>query len=194
MKRIPFALMFLLAGLPSAGADFSSSCIWDGEPHIQQAVIDQGQEWIAAVYQLYETGSAAPVEFEGVGSCRFIDRGLAAKAGDDIAAFEKIGFPITPTRAYLKYGGGKMKFVIPTANYAFVTNVLFVSKDFYSLENNDSCRQQVQDVIAFGQSTSSIDLRLSDVDFKSDADGLSAVINGQTTTGNLLGVCHFHAL
>jgi len=193
MKTLLFsALMFVAA---TAGAtDYENSCIWKGEEYLKKAVLDEGTQWVQAVYNLYaEDDAAAPTEaFEGVGSCRFIPRNLGATAAEAIKAHVEKGIVIIPTKAYLTYDGAVTKVVIPSASYAAGTNYLFVQKDFYNSNDKAMCDKQMEDTVTLGQSSS--DLGLKDaVAKKHSLGGVAMLINENEPSANYLGICHFHS-
>lgn len=186
-----------LTGTASAAQDW---CIWDGEEYIKESMEKNSYHWLQAVYALHtaddsvplsEPNPAAPddVVFEGVGSCRFIDRALAETAQDVITKYVASYSFIIPTRAYLKMAASN-EIVIPKAFYAAGTNWVYVEKDFYSMDR-PVCEQQKAQMIQTGKDSSGI--RFTDVEFRKNAHGgVSAVINANEPGTNYLGVCHFH--
>lgn len=174
-------------------------CIWDGEEYIQEIMQKNSKHWLQAVYALHTadsstelttgTGSGTDGEFEGVGSCRFIDRSYAEDAGANIETYVEKGFSIVASRAYLKMGASN-EIILPKAFYAAGTNWLYVEKDFYSVDR-PTCEAQKAQMIQLGKDSSGI--RFTDVQYKKNSyGGVSALINASTTGTNYLGVCHFN--
>lgn len=177
-------------------------CIWDNEEYIKDSMEKNNLHWLEAVYGLHtsseSTDVAAPVPtptqpdplaFEGVGSCRFIDRSLAEKPADVITKYVASYSFIIPTRAYLKMGASN-EIVIPKAFYSAGTNWIYVEKDFYSVDR-PVCEKQKAQMIQLGKDSSGI--RFNDVEIKKNKfGGVSVVINGADAGTNYLGLCHFH--
>lgn len=173
-------------------------CIWDGEEYIQASMKQNSQHWLQAVYALHTSDSSSDVNapqtpeamaFEGVGSCRFIDRSLGGTAKETIDAYVKSYSLIIATRAYLKMGASN-EIVMPEAYYAAGTNWVYVAKNFYSMDR-PVCEKQKAQMMELGKNGQGI--RFTDVEYKKNSfGGVSALINANTPDTNYLGVCHFN--
>lgn len=164
-------------------------CIWDGEQYIKDRVV-AGKVWLEVVLDLHTKGSAEVTSpFEGVGSCRFLDRNLGEKPADVIAAYVNGFSTIVATRAYLKMAESN-EIVLPNAYYSAGNNWIHVNKDFYALDKV-LCEKQKAQMTTLGQTAQGV--RFSDVEFKTNSfGGVSAIINGNSPESNALGICHFH--
>lgn len=167
-----------------------SWCIWDGEEYIKGQMTENKQHWLQAVYALHTADSSTDAEaFEGVGSCRFIDRSLGGTAAEVISGYLNSYSLITATRAYLKMGDSN-EIVMPEAFYAVGTNWVYVEKNFYSM-NRPMCEKQKAQMVELGKNGQGI--RFTDVEYKKNKfGGVSAVINANTPDTNQLGICHFN--
>lgn len=193
-------LLVAVVVFASVSAQAEDWCIWDGEEYIQTIMQNEGKHWLQAVYGLHTDSNSTDItadpaaqpgdtNYEGVGSCRFIDRAYAENAGDAINIFVEKGYSIIATRAYLKMAASN-EIVLPKAFYAAGTNWLYVEKDFYSMDR-PVCEAQKAQMIQLGKDSSGI--RFTDVEYKRNANGgVSAIINANTPGTNYLGVCHFN--
>jgi hypothetical protein len=167
-----------------------SWCVWDGEEYIKEQMTQNKQHWLEAVYALHTADSTSDIEsFEGVGSCRFIDRSLGGTVAEAISGYLNSYSLITATRAYLKIGASN-EIVMPEAFYAAGTNWVYVEKNFYAM-NRPVCEKQKAQMVELGKNAQGI--RFTDVEYKKNQfGGVSAVINANTTDTNSLGICHFN--
>ncbi len=191
--------LVLIASLifSSSALALESWCIWDGEEYIKESMEQNKLHWLQAVYALHSADDSADVAtpvtgeaaFEGVGSCRFIDRNLGETAADVINAYVTSYSTIIATRAYLKMDASN-EIVLPKAYYAAGTNWVHVEKDFYSMDR-PMCEKQKAQMIDLGKNGSGI--RFTDVEYKKNKHGgVSAIINANSPMANYLAVCHFN--
>lgn len=196
MKLFVAAVLFVAT---SASAQDTDWCVWDGEDYLKTAVTGKnGVHWLTAVYNLHTDKDTVDLntDFEGVGSCRFIDRALGDTAENTIGAYLKsVTADIIPSRAYLKWAAGapgEATIVLPTAYYSAATNWLVVQKDFYSM-NRPQCEKQVKQMVDIGQNSSG-GIRFGDTSVKKHKNGgISVIIDENTFSTNYFGVCHFHS-
>lgn len=167
-------------------------CIWDGEEYIKDNMQLSGKHWLQAVYELHSVDSSdvdSSSTFEGVGSCRFIDRSLGEKPLDVINNYVASFSYIIATRAYLRTGSAN-EIIIPEAFYSAGSNWVYVAKNFYSIDR-PLCEKQKAQMVELAQQSQGI--RFTDVEYKKNKfGGVSAVINGASPSTNYLGVCHFN--
>jgi hypothetical protein len=186
------AVLFLSLFVSTNVFAASDWCIWDGEEYLKE-VVNSENTWMEAVYDLHVADDSTDVgEFEGVGSCRFMDRTLGATPQDVLNKYvDKDTFSfIIPSRAYLKISLNSQEMVLPAAFYSAGSNWVYVEKDFYSV-NRPVCEKQKDQMITLGQSASGI--RFTDIEYKMNRHGgVSAVVNTNSPDSNYLGICHFH--
>ncbi|MBY0315125.1 MAG: hypothetical protein K2Q26_06375 [Bdellovibrionales bacterium] len=169
-------------------------CIWEGEEYLKGPVLDEGQFWMRVVYDLHqkpnnEDYNVSPIDFEGIGSCRFIPRSLGPNVDSAITAYLDKGSEIIPSRAYLDLRLGT-KFLVPRATYAAGTNLIFIEKDFYSMDP-PACKAQKAGMIELGRNSAGI--RVDDIVIrKHDKGGVTAILFEKSASESLYyGVCHF---
>lgn len=169
-------------------------CIWEGEEYLKDPVINEGQFWMRVVYNLHqqqnnEDYNSGAIDFEGIGSCRFIPRSLGPNVDSAITAYLEKGSEIIPSRAYLDLRLGT-KFLVPRATYAAGTNLIFIEKDFYSMDP-PACKAQKAGMIELGRNSAGI--RVDDIVIrKHDKGGVTAILFEKSASESLYyGVCHF---